>query len=175
MVDACNKTLEKIVWVKEKQKFMLRKETRTYNYDTINQHRLGKNPIAVKEELFDLSVLGEKEPKKEVKVPIILRKQNVNTETLETMTAYFTQDLSVKVLSDSIYKFQYVTVCENRIFIHNLNSGQTVGLALSGEQQGIEKKLLGTEKRLTEAEATELMESGIPCFEKFQGEYRILI
>ncbi len=48
MVDTCNKVLEKIVWSKEKQKFVVRREIRTYYYDPITQHRLSKNAIACK-------------------------------------------------------------------------------------------------------------------------------
>ena len=42
---------------------MVRNETRTYDYDPMT-HRLGKNSIAVKDRILDLSVLGKKEPKK---------------------------------------------------------------------------------------------------------------
>jgi hypothetical protein len=174
-LSTCNKTLTKIVYVKEKQKFMVRKETRTYNYDSINQTRLGKSPIKVIKEFLPLSVLGEKEPKKSVKIQILLKRSALNPETLTELFAYFTQTLEVKVLTDSMYKFQYVTVDNFRVWLHNLDSGQTVGLPLSGSQTGIEKNWLGTEKRITEAQALDLMEKGTPCFEKYQGEFRILV
>lgn len=172
-METINKTLEKIVWVKDK--FMVRRKTRTYNYDSIIQHRLGKNPIASKEEFLELSCLGVDEPKKSVKVPIIIKKTATNTENLETMTAYFSQTLEVKVLSDSIYKYQYLTVCDNRVFVHNLQSEQSCPVALSGEQEGLEKTFLGTPKRLTDAEALALLESGCPCYERVGTEYRILV
>jgi hypothetical protein len=174
-MDTTNKILEKIVYVKEKQKFMLRRETRTFYYDPIAQHRLSKNPIKVTEEFLPLSCLGDREPKKEVTVQIMLKKSNVNTETLETMTAYFSQSLKVSVLSDSTYIYQYVTVDNFRVFIHNLDSGQTCPMALSSEQVGLKKEFLGVPKRITETQAQALMDSGISVYEKFQGEYRILI
>lgn len=170
-----DKTLEKIVFNKEKQRFMLRKKTKIYNYDPILQHRLGRNPIATKEEYLPLSALGSDEPKKSVKLPILLRKTATDTNSLEILTAYFSQILSVKILSDDIYKYQYLTVCENRVFVHDLDSGTSAPVAISGETKGIEKTFLGTPKRLTEAEALAMLESGIPIYEKVGTEYRILV
>lgn len=174
-METCNKLMEKILWNKDQKKFMVFRKTLTFNWDKLQQHRIGRNPIAVKEEFLDLSVLGENEPKRSVKVPIVIKKTALDPITLNSISGYFSQNLEVKVLTDSIYKYHFLTVCENRVFIHNLDSGQTTGLALSGEQQGIEKHFLGTEKRLSDSEAQELMESGIPVYEKFQGEYRILV
>lgn len=177
LASTIEKTLEKIVFNKAKDRFMLRKLTRTYNYDPIQQHRLGRNPIAVKEEFLELNALGVNEPKKAVKVPIIIKKTATDTNSLETLTAYFSQSLEVKVLSDSKYKNLYLTICEGRVFLHLLDVGDTAPLALSGNnQEGTSKEFLGTPKRLTNSEASVLLESGIPLYEKVSdGEYRILV
>jgi hypothetical protein len=168
---------EIIKFNKEKQKFMLFRVTRTYNFDELRQEKIGKRPISKVTTWHELSALGDLEPKKAVKVPIIIKKTATDTNSLETLTAFFSQNLEVKVLSDSKYIYQYLTVCENRIFIHNLDSGQTAPLALSGNnQEGTSKEFLGTPKRLTEAEALELIEKGTVLFEKVsEGEYRILV
>ena len=176
-MNTIDKSLSRIEFSKEKGRFMVNKRTKTYRFDEINDHRLGKNPIAFKQEWLELSSLGVNEPKKAVKTPIIIKKTATDTNSLETLTAYFSQTLEVKVLSDSKYIYQYLTVCENRIFIHNLDSGQTAPLAVSGgNQEGTEKTFEGKPKRLTDAEALELMEKGTPLFEKVtEGEYRIVV
>lgn len=174
-MQTCDKILEKIVWVKEKQRFMVRRRTRTYRFDETNEHRLGKNPLTVKEEFLELSELKENEPLKKVIIGIIIKKQATDRESLETLTAFFTQDLEVSVNTDSIYTWQYLTKCEGKVFVHNLESGQTCPVALSGEQVGIMKRFLGKEKRLTEAETRDLLEQGYPIYEKNGEEYRLLV
>lgn len=174
-LSTCEKSVQRIEWNKTKSKFMVFKRTKTFNYDPILQHRLGHNAIASKTEWLELSSLGEEEPKKSVIIQIILKKTALNPENLEMLSIYQSQMLSVKVLSDSRYKYQFLTVCENRVFIHNLSSGQTVGLSLSGEQQGIEKQFLGTPKKLSNSEALEFIESGCPIYEKQGDSFRILV
>jgi hypothetical protein len=170
-----NKIIQEIVWDKAKFKFKVRRETRTFNYDSLTQHRVGRNPIAVKEEFLPLSCLGDKEPKKAVTVQIIIKKTALDPETFNQLNAYFTQNLEVSVLSDAMYIYQYVTICENRVFVHNLDSGQTCPLSLSSEQQGIKKAFLGKQKKLSDSEASELIDSGLPVYEKIGEEYRILV
>lgn len=68
-----------------------------------------------------------------------------------------------------------MTVSQNRVFIHNLDSGQTVPLCLSSEQQGIKKTFLGKEKKLSNTEASELIDSGLPIYEKIGEAYRLLV
>jgi hypothetical protein len=174
-MDTVNKVIQEIVWDKAKFKFKVRKETRTFNYDSLTQHRVGRNPIAVKEEFLPLSCLGDKEPKKLVNVQIVIKKSALDPETFNQLSAYFTQNLEVSVLSDSAYVYQYVTICENRVFIHNLDSGQTCPLSLSSEQIGIKKSFLGKQKKLSNLEASELIDSGLPVYEEINGEYRILV
>ena len=91
------------------------------------------------------------------------------------LSAYFTQDLEVKVVSDSVYTWQYLIKCEGRAFINNLESGQCTPVTLNGEQQGIAKTFMGKEQRITESEARSLLESGCPIFEKVGNEFRMLV
>lgn len=58
------------------------------------------------------------------------------------------------------------------MIIRILNS---VSLALSGSQEGISKEFLNKPKRITNAEAEELVYSGCPIYENINGEYRILV
>lgn len=174
-MDTINKIIQEIVWDKAKFKFKVRRETRTFNYDSLTQHRVGRNPIKVTEEFLPLSCLGEKEPKKSVNVQILIKKSALDTETFNLLSAYFTQNLEVSVLSDSMYAFQFVTICDKRVFVHNLDSGQTVPLCLSSEMQGIKKEFQGKPKKLSDSEAQERLDSGIPVYEQINGEYRIIV
>jgi hypothetical protein len=176
MTETIDKILQKIEFNKEKNRIMVHTIKKQYYYDSIRQHRLSRNPINVTEEWHELSFLADKEPKKAVKLQILLKKSNVNTESLETMTGYFSQTLEAKILSDSIYQYQYLTIDKGRIWIHNLSSGQTTSLSLTGTQEGVSKEFLGTPKRLTNDEALKLMESGSPLFERVsEQEYRLLV
>jgi hypothetical protein len=175
-VNTIDKVLSKIEFNKDKGRFMVHNRTKTYRYDTINDHRLGKNPLSTTEDWSELSSLGEQEPKKLIKMRIVLKKSATDLESLEQLTAYFTQDLQVKVLSDDMYKYQYLTLCEGRVYIHNLSSGESCPLSMSGTQEGISKVFLGKPVRINPSEALVLLESGFPLYERVsEGEYRVLI
>lgn len=166
---------ECILWNKELNRFMVRRITRVWNFDEINQCKLGKQPISKTITWFEISELPEdRRPVKSLIIPIVLKKNATDYQTLTMLTAYFSQDLEVKVLTDEIYKYQFLTKCEGRAFINNLSSGECTPVVMTGEQVGIQKTFLGKEKRLTESEAQRLLEFS-PCYEKFGEEYKILV
>jgi hypothetical protein len=175
-MSTCVKTLTKVLWNSEQKKLMMHKEVRTYNYDPIAQHRLGKQPINTKTSWYDFENLPEDiKPKKEIKVPIILLRTATNYETYETISAYFLTHLTVKVLSDAIYKHIYLTTCEGRIFVHYLATGETFPIAMTGENTGIIKTFSTELRKLTTDEYENYLEQKINVYEKVGTEYRILI
>ena len=79
------------------------------------------------------------------------------------------------MLSDDIYRDQYLVKSMGKVFINNLRSGQYTPVSLSGSQVGIEKTFLGETKRIEISEALKLIEAGYPVYEKFSNEFRIII
>lgn len=168
-----DKVVTKIVYNKEQKRYMTHRKTMTFNYDGLTQSRIGANPIKTKIDWIELpSCL-----KKEVNVPIILKKTATNYETFETIQAYFSSSVKVKVINESIYAHQYLSVDRNRVYLHNISSGQTCPIALSGSNQiGTIKEFSKTEKKLTTDEAVKLMNEGIGVYEKLNdNEVRVLI
>lgn len=157
---------------KETKRYMTHVKTMTFNYDKTMQTRLGASPIATKFEWLPLPECL----KKEVSVPIILKKTATNYDTFETIQAYFLSSIKVKVINEDIYKYQYLSVDRNRVFLHNVASGQTCPIALSSSQQGTIKTFSKTEKKLSNDEALKLIDEGIGVYEKLSdNEVRVLI
>lgn len=153
---------------------MLSRETRVFNFDPINQRRLGVNPIKITHEELELSAIPIKDrPVKSVTMKVLFMKKAIDTFTLEQLVAYFITELKVEVLSDATYAHQYLTICDNRAWVHNLDSGQSTSVCLSAQQEGLTKKF-GVEKRLTNEEAEKMLDEGLPCFEKVGSEWRML-
>ena len=131
-METTNKLIEKIVYSKEKKRFMLSRETRVFNWDSIQQRRLGVNPIKITHEELELTAIPlVRRPVKSVTMKVLFKKVAVDTFTLEQFVAFFVSDLKIDVLSDDIYRFQYLTICDSRAWLHNLDSGQTTSVCLS--------------------------------------------
>jgi hypothetical protein len=166
---------QKIKWNPEKKEFNIYRVTKTFNYDKLHQRKLGMNPIETKTEWLPLSTLGTMEPKKAVELDILIVKNAVDSVSLEPIKGYFKAKLSLKVLSDAIYVYQYIVKSSGRAFINNLKSGQCCPIPLNGSQAGISKEFLGVEQRITVEEAKKLIADNILCYEKSGEGYRLLI
>ncbi len=168
---------ERIEWNKEQKRYMLRRKTSIWNYDPIEQRKLGNNPLSRKTTWHELNVLPQgRRPEKKVLIPIIIKKLATDRETLETLTAYFSQTLEVSILSDSKYANLYLVENMGKAYLNCISSGQCCPIALSGANQtGTEKKFAGKEVRLTDEQALKMIDEGSPVYEKVGSEYRILI
>lgn len=168
-----DKTVTKIQWNKEAKRYMQHVKVMTFNYDSYQQKRMGVNPIHTKTEWLELPACL----KKEVTVPIILKKTATNYDTFETIQAYFSATLKVRVIAEDTYRDQYLSVDNNRVFLHNVSSGQTCPIALGGTNQiGTIREWLKDEKKLSEDEALALMDSNVAVYEKIgNSEIRMLI
>jgi hypothetical protein len=175
-----NKVCESIRWNTEKSKFMVFRITKTYNIDEIRQTRLSKNPIAKTETWHELDVCKPKLQKK-ISVPVVLYRCALDPSTMKTIEGYFVQTLEIEVLSDSVYQYKYLSKCEGKIFIHDLDLDFTVPLVLSGGdvsvgvQAGINKKFVGSEKRISVVEKDQLKQQGCLICEQNGEEFKLLI
>ena len=157
----------------EKSKPMHRITTKTYRYDAVNDHRLGKVPLSTKTEILEVSVLPENEkPVKHTTLKVLLKRIATNYETMLPISAFFLLDVEFTILTDEKYEQLYLINDSNKIFCTNFD--QTAPCSLSGNQDGITKKF-GTPKKLSDAEAYALIQKGYPIMEQANGEYRILI
>jgi hypothetical protein len=165
-----DKIASKTEFNKKLDKYMIKNQIRTYICDPVSGHRLSKKPIKILETWEEIPNL-----KKSVSLMVLLRKVALNTETFEPMTAYFEVKLEASILSDEMYKFLFLSVCDSRIFMHAVNGDMTAPLALTGDVEGIQKKF-STPTRISNEKALEMLEAGSPIFESSQnGEYKILI
>ena len=179
-MNTINKTTEKIIFDTEKDRFVLRRITKQYRFDEVNDHRLGKNPLSTTEQFLELDALeGDQKLLKKITIPILLIKIITDRETLTNLEGYFKQELIVSVLSDDAYRFKFLSLSNGRIWVHDLDADYTSPLILSGGdhssglQSGIQKKFVGEPKRLTTSEAYALKKQGCPLFEKQGDQYNI--
>jgi hypothetical protein len=164
------KEVSKTEFNKTQDKYMVKKQIRSHWANPITLHRLSRNPIKVEDVWEEIPNISKK-----VSLNALLRKIALDPQSMEQITGYFLIKVDANVLSDKMYRFIFLSICDNRIFMHNTSGGMTAPLALTGESEGIEKTI-SKPVRITDIRAGELLEAGAPMFEmQKEGEYRQVV
>jgi hypothetical protein len=162
-------THDKIKFNPEKNEYMVKRKSLTYRYDPIRQVTLGARPIEVKEEWLPLSVLDPK-PQKKIELECLLKRTNVNTETLLTMKGYYKMKITASVYDIERYRHIYLTVYNSELVLNDIALKYAFPIGLSRGHEAVELKFSEPE-RIEWEEAKRLNLSGMPLYEQQGKQY----
>ncbi len=169
-------TFSKIVFDRDSGSFKVKRITKIFNFNPVTREKLSRKPIATKTELLPLSVLGDRQPLKEITVPCVIRKIGFDS-LLNEISVYVLRHLEIRVINDPVYSYLYLVKDLSKIhklpFKIYLPNGLTAPIQFRGTEQGIDKNWLDSEQLVSDAEAEELKRNGALMLVKKGKEYEI--
>jgi len=167
MLDDGKKTIIHTELATKNNQLVVKKATITKEFSMIKKKWV---KTGYDEEFLSLAE-GRPELKKEAQIKVILKKEAVNTHTLEPMQAFFLTKVTAKIPENE--KDVFLSVSDNQLFLHTMNTRLQTTQPLSiidSKYCTIDKK----QKRIEDAEALKLIESGVKAFTKLpSGEIRV--